>query len=118
MKSLGRTDQLINVRELGFYGLLLQSNSPDTLAAYARAMFKPLHDYDLAHRTELLSTLQLYFQHGGNKQSAARAAFLHINTLTYRLRKVQEMLGVDLRNPDDLLSLQFAMKVLEVMKVW
>ena len=118
MKSLGRSDQVINVRELGFYGLLMQSNSPDKLAAYARATFQPLHDYDMAHHTELMKTLQLYFHHGGNKQSAARVAFLHINTLTYRLRKVQEMLGVDLRNPDDLLRLQFALKVLEVIPVW
>ena len=118
MKSLGRSDQLIDTRELGFYGLLMQSNSPEKLAAYARATFQPVHDYDVAHHTELLHTLQLYFQHGGNKQLAARAAFLHVNTLTYRLRKVQEMLGVDLRHPDDLLRLQFALKVLEVVKVW
>lgn len=118
MNSLGRTGQIIDSQELGFYGLLLQSNSPEKLAAYARTTFQCLRDYDELHHTELLRTLQLYFQHGGNKQLTARAAFLHVNTLTYRLRKVQEMLGVDLRRPDDLLHLQFALKVLDVLDVW
>jgi len=118
MNSLGRADQIIDSQALGFYGLLLQSNSPEKLAAYARTTFQALRNYDDAHHTDLLRTLQLYFQHGGNKQSAARAAFLHVNTLTYRLRKVQEMLNVDLRKPDDLLHLQFALKVLDVMDVW
>ena len=118
MKTLGRSDQIIDTGQIGFYGLLLQSNSPEKLAAYARATFQSVHDHDITHHTELLGTLKLYFEHGGNKQNAARAAFLHINTLTYRLRKVQELLQVDLRNPDDLLKLQFAFKILEVMQVW
>lgn len=118
MKSLGKTDQLLESRDLGFYGLLLQANPPDKLAAYARAKLQPLRDYDAKHHTELLRTLQLYFQHRGQKKPAAQAAFLHVNTLTYRLRKAQEILGVDLRNPDDLLQLQFAFKVLDTLKVW
>jgi sugar diacid utilization regulator len=118
MKSLGKSGELIESAALGFYGLLLQSNAPEKLGAYARRTLQPLRDYDQRHHTELVRTLQLYFQHGGHKQRAAEAAFLHVNTLTYRLRRAQEVLGVDLRSPDDLLQIQFAFKVLDTIKVW
>ncbi|GAB3557870.1 hypothetical protein GCM10027405_03450 [Arthrobacter alkaliphilus] len=46
--------------------------------------------------TALWETLQAYLRHSGNTRETCRELFIHRNTLTDRLRKIEELLRVDL----------------------
>ncbi|MFE9396286.1 PucR family transcriptional regulator [Streptomyces flavidovirens] len=57
----------------------------------------PLHK-DSRH-AHLLATLSVYLRHGMCAATAARALYVHRHTLEYRLRRVRELTGLDLRQP-------------------
>ena len=46
---------------------------------------------------------------------AANALYIHRNTLHKRLRRIEELLGVDLRRMDDILDLCIALRAAELL---
>ncbi|MFE3544710.1 PucR family transcriptional regulator [Nocardia sp. NPDC059177] len=69
-----------------------------------------LDDYDRAHGAELRHSVQAYLRAHGEVSVAAAALRVHPNTLRYRLRRVEAVLGIALSDPADrlLLELQLA----------
>ena len=59
----------------------------------------------------LLETVDTYLAHGGNASQAAAALHLHRNTLAYRLRRVTQITGLDVDDPEARLRLHLALKV-------
>ncbi|MER5701705.1 helix-turn-helix domain-containing protein [Micromonospora sp. NPDC002296] len=60
---------------------------------------------------ELLETLDAFFAAGGTLESAARALFVHPNTVRYRLRRIAEVTGFSPLIPRDAFALQVALTV-------
>jgi DNA-binding PucR family transcriptional regulator len=60
---------------------------------------------------ELLETLDGFFAAGGVLESAARALFVHPNTVRYRLRRVGEITGLSPLLPRDAFALRVALTV-------
>lgn len=74
---------------------LLKNVAKDNQAAIQR-MWEPLEAleaYDREHEGVLMETLQVYIDHSCQKQVTADQLFLHRNTLTYRLKKIEAILG-------------------------
>jgi DNA-binding PucR family transcriptional regulator len=65
-----------------------------------------------------LSTLSAYLDSLGDTAKAASLCGVHANTVRYRLQKVQELLGVDLANPDDRLVVWLQLRLLAGEKAW
>lgn len=65
-----------------------------------------LIDYDSEKNTEFLNTLKAYLAH--NKSAARVQELLHISRATciYRIRRIEEISGMDLDDPDTVLYLQ------------
>ncbi|MCC8126417.1 MAG: helix-turn-helix domain-containing protein [Clostridiales bacterium] len=70
-----------------------------------------LERYDLENHTELLTALQAYLLCGCNASRTAKELFIHRNTMSYRLEQIRNLLGIDLKNPEECLSLQIAFYV-------
>jgi DNA-binding PucR family transcriptional regulator len=75
---------------------VLLLRNPD-IAALLAARLRPLRD-----RPDLLQTLRVYLKCGMSARAAARALFVHQNTVPYRLRTIERLLG---RNLDDVTAL-------------
>ncbi len=60
---------------------------------------------------ELLTTLSCYFRCMGNLKRVSEALHTHYNTVSYRLRQVQELTGRDLHDPDDRFLLELALRI-------
>jgi hypothetical protein len=60
---------------------------------------------------ELLETLDAFFTCGGVLESAARALFVHPNTVRYRLRRVGDVTGLSALNPRDAFALRLALTI-------
>ena len=56
--------------------------------------------YDERHDAQLVSTLQAWLDRFGDVAAAAASQFVHANTFRYRLRRVHEISGLDLDDPD------------------
>ncbi len=52
-----------------------------------------------ANHAPLLETAQRYLEVGGSLEAAARALFVHPNTVRYRLGRISELIGYDLSTP-------------------
>ncbi|MPZ88997.1 MAG: GAF domain-containing protein, partial [Nitriliruptorales bacterium] len=92
VQGTGRRERIVSLDDLGVYRLLLQVKRPRELAAFARSVLGPLHDYDGRREIRLVETLQAYMGRGCSTALAAEALNVHANTVSYRLRRIQELL--------------------------
>lgn len=60
-----------------------------------------LDDYDARNDSQLVATLAAWLDSFGDVKSAAAASFVHPNTFRYRLRRVVEVGGIDLDDPEE-----------------
>jgi purine catabolism regulator len=70
----------------------------------------PIVEYDRAHRSSLLETLETYFANGGHKAATARALHLERQSLYNRLDRIQELLGERLDDEDTYLTVHLALR--------
>ncbi|GAC1343484.1 MAG: PucR family transcriptional regulator [Candidatus Dormibacteria bacterium] len=100
---------------LGLHRLLVALTAQPELEDFFRSNVGRLVDYDQRTRSELMSTLEAFFAcHGSPTEMAGRLS-LHRNTVLYRLRRIAEVGGVDLDNPDTRLSLHLCLRIREVL---
>lgn len=59
--------------------------------------------------TELLNTLKTYLECGRSLEATSKVLFVHANTVRYRLRRIQEILGEDATDPRTAFVLQIAL---------
>ena len=102
--------------DLGIHRLLLQVPDLGELRSFATAVLGDLvRD---PSRAELLQTLSAWFRTGGSPQRTARALHLHANTVSYRIRRVEEITGLRLDDYQDRLLAQVACEIVEVVGPW
>jgi sugar diacid utilization regulator/GAF domain-containing protein len=113
----GRSNTVVQLEDLGVLGLLLQLDDPAQLVAFAGRTLGPLLDYDRAHHTDLVETLRTYFGCKLDRTRAARALHIHPNTVTQRLRRIEQLCGLDLADPSAALQISSALMVQAVASV-
>jgi hypothetical protein len=59
-----------------------------------------LSAYDSEHGTNLVDTLRAWLDAFGDVAAASAAMFVHTNTFRYRLRRLAEVSGIDLADPE------------------
>ncbi len=62
-------------------------------------------------REEYLQTLEAFLACGLNVSQAAKQAFMHRNTLNYRLNKFQKITGLNLHNLEDAFMLSLLIEL-------
>jgi DNA-binding PucR family transcriptional regulator len=70
-----------------------------------------LFDYDQEREAALVDTLERYLQRFGDVRAAADDLHIHPNTLRYRVRRAEEILGMSLEDPDSRLLLQIQLLI-------
>jgi DNA-binding PucR family transcriptional regulator len=106
-----RRDRVVSLDSIGAYRLLLQVKRPQELQSFAESTLGTVHVYDRRHQTKLGATLNSYMDNRCNVAVTARALHVHPNTVAYRLRRVEELLGIDLSDPQAMLHLQLALMI-------
>jgi sugar diacid utilization regulator len=112
---LGRRGGVVAAGELGPYGLLLRASSRDDLEAFANRSLAPLIEHDRAHGGELVATLRAYLEEDRVQRRVAARCFIHVNTVVYRVRRIEELLGVDLADPSVVFDLTLALRIRDLL---
>jgi hypothetical protein len=94
--------------ELGFYRLIDAAHGGGTVEAFVREWLGTLLDYDEGRNSELVLTLSDYLECGGSYDESAAALHIHRSTLRYRLARIAELTGHDLRKVDTRFNLHAA----------
>lgn len=85
-------------------------------SAHCHPVINFLDEYDRKSNTEYLRTLYMYLLHERNIVVAAEAMHVHRNTLQYRLKKIEELVSLDLDSPTQRQYLISSCRMLVFMK--
>jgi sugar diacid utilization regulator/GAF domain-containing protein len=109
--TLGKT--IVGIDEHRSLEMLLHLEN-NTCQQYITKVLGPLLEYDRNRGSELLTTLSAYLECNGVLTLTAEKCHTHINTVRYRLQKIEELLQCDLKNNQTLFDLQLALKLLSL----
>jgi PucR C-terminal helix-turn-helix domain/GGDEF-like domain len=94
--------------ELGFYRLIDAAHSAGAVEDFVREWLGALLDYDENKNADLVHTLSNYLECGGNYDESAATLHIHRSTLRYRLGRIAELTGYDVRDVDTRFNLHAA----------
>jgi hypothetical protein len=94
--------------ELGFYRLIDAAHRAGAVEGFVREWLGALLEYDESRNSELVLTLSHYLECGGSYSESAATLHIHRSTLRYRLSRIREITGVDLRDVDNRFNLHVA----------
>lgn len=103
--------------DISLWTLLLEIKSNQVLENFYNSFFAKIIEYDQSNDTKLIETLIAYLQNQMSIQNTASALYLHKNSLQYRLNKIESLLGISLRDPEDIANVIIAMKIKELLNL-
>ena len=115
-ESLGRAGEVISHEELGVYKLLGATADTDEIARYYASTVEVLAQYDAKHGSELLHTLETFFRANLEIRETSRRLFIHRHTLSYRLKRIEDISGLDPLNDEDRFQLQLGLRVAPLLQ--
>ncbi len=98
-------------QELASHVLLLPFVPDDVRRAFTARLLDPLRDYDRRHRAELIPTLEAFLDSDGSWTRCAGRLHLHVNTLRYRVGRIEQLTGRDLSRLEDKLDFFLALRM-------
>ncbi|MHC0430606.1 PucR family transcriptional regulator [Streptomyces sp. O3] len=98
-------------QELASHVLLLPFVPDDVRRAFTARLLDPLRDYDQRHRAELIPTLEAFLDCDGSWTRCAARLHLHVNTLRYRVGRIEQLTGRDLSRLEDKLDFFLALRM-------
>lgn len=101
---------LSNHDDLGLLRILDTSEDGARLEPYITEWLGALIEHDRQHHSELVRTLAMYLDSGGNYDRCSAALVIHRSTLRYRLRRIREVSGRDITDPEARLNLHVAVR--------
>ncbi|MEW6472316.1 MAG: helix-turn-helix domain-containing protein [Actinomycetota bacterium] len=107
--------RIAGFEELGVYTLLFNVDHPDELEAFMRRWIGALIDYDEKRNADLVTTLGALLEGRGLRQ-AAEQLVIHVSTLKYRIKRINEILGLDYHDPEIAFNLQLAVRLYRISR--
>nr|BFE34943.1 hypothetical protein GCM10010200_071940 [Actinomadura rugatobispora] len=92
------------------YALLLASVPEQTRWSFRTRLLGPLEEYDSVRQAELLHTLEVFLSCSGSWNRTATRLHVHVNTLRYRIRRIEELTGRDLGTLEDRVDFFLALR--------
>jgi DNA-binding PucR family transcriptional regulator len=75
---------------------LLASVPTPVLRSFTERLLGPLVEYDTRHNAELLPTLRSFLACDGSWSACAARMYVHVNTVRYRIGRIEALTGRDL----------------------
>ncbi|MFD9118889.1 PucR family transcriptional regulator [Streptomyces bottropensis] len=91
-------------------GSVLPLLGDDAVRAFADSLLRPLREHDATGRGDLVASLRAWLSRHGQWDAAAADLGVHRHTLRYRMRRVEEIVGRSLDDPDVRMELWLALK--------
>lgn len=85
----------------------------DGLTSFCEDNLAKLVDYDTKHKSALLKTLSYFLRLNCSYVECAKELHLHINSLNYRIQRIQQIMGIDINDAETRLFLYLNIKILE-----
>ncbi len=107
--------KILSYTDLGIQRFILQ-NPEEEVMEFIQEVLGELIKYENSRKGELLKTLFVFLEWNQNVKKTADVLHVHINTLNYRLKRIEDILQIDLTNSSQLLNIHLAVNIYEYMK--
>jgi DNA-binding PucR family transcriptional regulator len=84
------------VPEPPLHELLLASVPTPVLRTFRERLLGPLREYDDRHNAELMTTLRAFLACDGSWSACASRMYVHVNTVRYRISRIEALTGRDM----------------------
>lgn len=115
LKNYQFDHRILSYTDLGVQRFILQ-NSQEELLDFIQEVLGPLIQYEQSRKGELLSTLIVYLDQNQNIKKTADSLHIHTNTLSYRLKRIEEILLTDLNDSQPLFNIHLAINIYQYIK--
>ena len=109
-RRAGGRARVASYRSLGAFRLLLEVQSPDALRRFVNELLGSLLQYAQSRDTPLLETLEALSAARWIRRAAARQLGIHINSMTYRVERIQALTGLQLDDPETRVAISIALR--------
>lgn len=97
--------------ELGPYRFLYELKDSMQMKYFYDEYLGKIIAYDKINNTDLLETLICYFKNDGSLSRTAKSLYIHKNSVIYRIKKIEEISGLNVNDSNDCFSLQLCLKL-------
>jgi DNA-binding PucR family transcriptional regulator len=117
LRLMGSSRRSLCFDDLGVFRLFGSVANPADLEDLMHRWLGAILRYDRAHGSELVATLSVFLECGGNQEQTADALTIHRSTLKYRLKRIREISGYDLADVDTHLNLHLATRAWRALQL-
>ncbi|REB05276.1 PucR family transcriptional regulator [Sporosarcina sp. BI001-red] len=114
-QQLNEKNEVAHYEDYAVYHLLDSNIKEHALVEFFEKCLGLLFTHDQENGTAYIETLEYYFTNNSNVTETAKAMFIHRNTLIYRIERIQEILGLDIKHSEDVLRIQIALKIFRIL---
>jgi GAF domain-containing protein/sugar diacid utilization regulator len=109
-RRAGGRGRVASYRSLGAFRLLLEVQSPEALRRFVDELLGPLLRYAQSRDTPLLETLEALSSKRWVRRASARQLGIHINSMSYRVERIQSLTGLSLDDPETRVAISIALR--------
>jgi DNA-binding PucR family transcriptional regulator len=109
-RRAGGRGRMTSYRSLGAFRLLLEVQSPEALRTFVTELLGPLLEYAQSRETPLLETLEALAAARWVRRAASRELGIHINSMSYRLERIEALTGLSLDDPETRVAIAIALR--------
>jgi purine catabolism regulator len=91
-------NRIVCFEELGVVGMLIHTQNKEPIKQKAKHLLGPLYEKK-QDNTELIKTLYVFLANSGNLEKTMDELMLSMSGLRYRIKKIETLLGREIRNP-------------------
>lgn len=115
-QNANQADFTISFNDLGIYRMLYKFDDLNQLKDFIPTSLQKLLDYRKSNKEALLDTLNVFLQCQQNIAKSAQILYVHYKTVTYRLERIKEITGMNLEDPEEMLSVQVGLRIIDVLE--
>lgn len=101
--------------DMGVYRLLYMVDDMELLKSFCYETLGPVLEYDAAHGTEYMKTLEAFLNCEGSIKAVSEQLYVHRNTILYRVQAIKKLLPISLDDPQNHLTLRIACMLQSVL---
>lgn len=114
-RFMNRSSSVNYYDDLGPYRFLCELKDSETMFNFCQETLGKVVTYDSQNNTELMKTIISYFKNDCNLRRTAEELFIHKNSVIYRIKKIEELTGLTMGDPEKRFNLQLSLKLIQVV---
>lgn len=110
LRRAGGRAAVTSYRSLGAFRLLLEVQRPEAVRSFVDDVLGGLLSYGESRSTPLMPTLEALAEARWVRTAAARRLQIHVNSLAYRIARIEEISGLQLGDPETRVAISIALQ--------